>query len=278
MLIDTHCHLCFNAYKDDVDTVIQRAFTDDIHMVVPGSQRDTSARAVALADRYEQGVYAAVGLHPAHVHSFNYDDKVGDEKIQFVTREEEYDQAYYRSLAQSSKKVVAIGEIGIDNFIVSQFEDRERVLTDQIAVLGAQLDLADELELPVIIHSRNSTDVILEILRRRYPGGRPHGGVAHFFADAIDVARSYFDLGFLISFTGVITFAKEYHEVIKTAPLEKIMIETDSPYVTPHPYRGKRNEPSNVRYIAETIAQIKGVSFEDVARQTTQNAIDLFQL
>ena len=276
-LIDTHCHLGFKAYKDDIDDVVQHALDDDIWMVVPGSQRDTSKRSVELAEKHDEGVYAAVGLHPAHVHSFTYDDTVGEEKIKFVTREEEFDADFYRQLAKSDK-VVALGEMGIDNYIASNFEDSDKALQDQIDVFEAQLDLADELDLPVIVHARESTDIIQGILKKRYPNGRQAGGVAHFFSDGIEEAQAYFDLGFLISFTGVITFAKAYHDVIKQVPLDKIMVETDAPYVTPHPHRGTRNEPSYVKFTAQKIADLKNLSLEDVAKQTTANARTLFGL
>jgi len=252
MLIDTHSHVNFNAYKDDADEVICRSLDNDIWMINVGSQYGTSKRAVEMAEKYPQGVYAAVGLHPIH-------------------SEEEFDPIKYKELAKS-KRVVAIGEIGLDyksEYILFKEKQKE--------VLLRQLDLAKELNLPVIFHCRMAhADLIKEIRSRNEIGSPKITGVIHCFTGTWEDAQKYLEMGFYLGFNGII-FKLNLDEVIKNTPLERILIETDCPYLTPLPMAG-RNEPLYVKYVTEKIAQLKNLTLEKVAETTTQNAKKLFRI
>ena len=292
-LIDTHCHVNFHAYKEDADEVIRRSLDAGIFMINVGSQSTTSQKAVEQARQYD-GVWAAVGLHPNHLCEQEFTDPdEADETATVKTRCETFDPKYYRQLAKDPK-VVGIGEFGLDYYRIpdtltgvipqtSRSDKRKLVMTKQKEVMRQQLDLADELDLPVIIHSRDSHADQIEILTEYVKAGKlSRRGVIHCFTGTLEEANKYFELGFLISFTGIICFPPKKNEsfsladVVRQAPLDKIMIETDAPYLAPPPYRGKRNEPSYVRYVAEKIAQLKEISVEEVAQTTNQNAQNLF--
>ncbi len=287
-MIDTHCHVNFNAYKEDMDEVIKRSLNEGVFMITVGTQTGTSKSAVEVAQKYD-GVWATVGLHPNHLCEQEFTDPNELEDIATVkTRCEKFDPKYYRELA-SDPKVVAIGEFGLDYFRLPENLDREQVIADQKKSMRAHLDFATEVGLPVVIHSRESHTDQIEILKE-YVGANkiPRRGVVHCFTGTIEEAEQYFELGFMISFTGIITFPPkrsdtrngvtetEIQKVVRDVPLEKIMIETDAPYLAPEPKRGKRNEPSYVKYVAEKIAKLKGVSVEQVAEETNINAMRLF--
>lgn len=275
MLIDTHCHINFNAYKDDADKVIKRALANDTWMISVGSQRSTSERAVGYANKYDEGVYAAIAIHPIHLFKTEVDEAENDFK--FVAKGEKFDYNFYKKLAQD-KKVVAIGETGLDYYHWPKGFTKEEIKTKQQTVFEKHLDLAEELDLPVIIHCREAHDDILKILEKRYKDKKlKERGVLHCFSGDLELAKKYIDLGFLISFTGLITFARNWDKVITKLPLEKLMIETDSPYLTPIPFRGKRNEPLYVKYVAEKIAELRSLEFDEVAKITTANAMRLFK-
>jgi TatD DNase family protein len=244
-LVDIHSHLNFPDFDKDRDEVIERALEAGIWTVNIGSNFNNSKQAIEIAEKYD-GVFASVGLHP-------------DE-------EENFDFKKYHELAKHSK-VVAIGECGID--LKSQISN----LKSQICIFEQQIELAKELDKPLMIHCRQAHKEVIEILKKS-----EHYGNIHFFSGTWQEAEQYFDLGFTISFTGVITFTHDYDEVIKNAPLDKIMIETDAPFVAPVPYRGKRNEPFYVIEVAKKIAEIKNLSFEEVAKMTTKTASTLFSL
>ena len=274
MLIDTHCHINFNAYRDDADEVIKRALANDVWMISVGSQRSTSERAIEYSNKYNKGVYAAVAIHPIHLFKTEVDEAENDFK--FSARGEEFDHDFYKKLAEN-KKTVAIGETGLDYFHWPEGFTKEEVKARQQAVFECHLDLAEELNLPVIIHCREAHDDILKILETRYKGKKfKERGVLHCFSGDLDLAKKYIDLGFLISFTGLITFANNWDKVITKLPLGKLMIETDSPYLTPVPFRGKRNEPLYVKYVAEKIAELRSLKFDEVAEVTFNNAMRLF--
>ncbi|MBU0612849.1 TatD family hydrolase [Patescibacteria group bacterium] len=278
MLIDTHTHVNFNSFKEDGRDVIDRALTNDIWLINVGSQYKTSLRAVNIANNYNQGVYAIVGLHPIHLFNMHVDES----EMEFNTREEEFDKQTYTDLA-SNPKVVGIGETGLDYFHVPEGEDQKSVKQKQEEVFRAQLSLAMELDKAVTIHSRGTKDdplgVYQDIMRimKEYPGVR---AVVHCYTGDVETAKQFIDLGLNISITGIVTFknAKEVQEVAKEIPLEHILVETDAPYLAPDPHRGKRNEPSYVKFVAEKIAELKGISFEEVAETTTQNAKKLFKI
>lgn len=249
-LFDAHSHINFPDFNKDKDDVIKRTLNKEVGMIIVGTNADDSARAVEIAGQYDKGVYVSVGLHPTSIGS------------------EDFDANYYRNLAKNSK-VVAIGECGLDYFHKNNKEKQKDVFKKQI-------ELALELDKPLIIHCRLAHDDVLDILSS-YRDPMLKGNI-HFFSGNLEQANKYFDLGFLISFTGVITFTKNYDGIIKKAPLEKIIVETDAPFVAPIPYRGKRNEPLYVAEVVQKIAEIKGVSYDEVAKITTENAVKLFSL
>jgi TatD DNase family protein len=283
--IDTHAHLNINAFKDDFEEVIVRAHEQGVAMINIGTQSDTSARAVEIAEQYEDGVYAIVGLHPVHTSASYHDEsELGENMKAFTSRGEVFDVDFYRSLA-SSKKVVGIGECGYDYY---RLEKDTKAVQEEAFI--AQIELANELGLPLMIHTRdakgneasakseagvgNVYDDTYETLKQyaKVPGN------IHFYAGNWEQAKKFFDIGFTISFTGVITFAKDYEELVRNAPLDMIHGETDCPYVAPKPYRGQRCEPFMVQEVYKKIAEIKGEDEERVRMQLLENAQKLYRL
>ncbi|MCK5320812.1 TatD family hydrolase [Candidatus Parcubacteria bacterium] len=276
MLIDTHAHVNFSFFKKDADEVIQRTLNEKTWMINVGAEYKTSKRALALANKYEQGVYAAVGLHPIHL----FETRASGENYDFNTRAEVFNYDIYEKLAKF-EKVVAIGEIGLDYYHI-ETDDINLIKETQKKTFYEQLLLARKLDLPAIIHCRQAHDDMFEYLqdfRREYadliPKNRPWA-VMHCFSGDENLAWKYFDLGLMISFTGLITFSAQWDDLIRKVPLEKIMIETDCPFMTPEPHRGQRNEPIFVKYVAQRIAEIKNLSIKKIADITTKNAIEFF--
>ncbi len=251
MLIDTHTHTNLGEFSEDYDKVIKRALDADIWIVNVGTDADTSQKAVKIAHQYPEGVYAACGLHPNDV-----SDDFDFELLEKFAKDE---------------KVVGIGETGLDYFRTKEDEKKAK----QIDFFMRHIQIAKKTDKALIVHCRDAHEDAVKILRANAEGVR---GVIHFFTGTLEQAKKYVDLGFYISFAGVITFARDYDEVIKYVPLDRMLIETDAPFVAPLPHRGKRNEPYNVKYTAEKLAEIKGMTFEDVAEQTTQNARELFKI
>lgn len=249
-LFDVHSHINFPDFDKDREEVIKRSLEDGTGMIIVGTAADDSARAVKIASQHSGGVYASVGLHPT--------DKI----------EEGFNADYYRKLAKNPK-AIAVGECGLDYFHQGNKEKQKNIFKKQI-------ELALELNKPLIVHCRDAHNDVIDTLNS-YRNSVLRGDI-HFFSGDWEQARKYFELGFLISFTGVITFTRDYDETIKNTPLEKIMVETDAPFVAPEPYRGKRNEPLYVAEVVKKIAEIKGVSYDEVAKATTSNAIKLFNL
>lgn len=282
MLIDTHAHLNFSAFKNDCDEVIRRTLAANMRVINIGSQSTTSERAVKLAEKYD-GLYAAVGLHPTHL----FEMEVDEEEIEFTSRCEKWDAKFYEDLTKN-KKVVAIGEIGLDYHFAPKNVDLETVKKCQQEVFRQALDSADKLNLPAIIHSRDTHDDLIPILKEFTDAGKlQRRGVLHCFTGNWADAKKYLDLGFLISFTGIITFSprpkqieiqKKLLEVVEKTPLDLCMVETDAPYLSPEPFRGKRNEPLYVKYVARKIAEIKNLDFDEVAGATTQTAKKFFKI
>ena len=273
MLIDTHAHLNFNAYKDDTDEVIRRSLDNDVWMINVGSTYETSKRAIEISKRYEKGVYAATGLHPIHLAEGIFKTKLDTEEISFQTKNEEFDYLKYKYLAQS-EKVVAIGEIGLDYYYRPKTKVKlEAFKEKQRETFLKQLDLAKELSLPVIFHCRMAHDELIEILKR-YNGKIQ--GVIHCFTGAKEQAEKYLGMGFYLGFNGII-FKLNLDEIIEKAPLDRILVETDCPYLTP-PQKDGRNEPIYVKYVAERIAKIKKLSYEEILEATTKNAKNLFNI
>lgn len=286
MLIDTHAHLNFNAYKTDLDEVIRRSLENDVWMINVGSQYETSERAIAIAERYEKGVYAAIGLHPIHLSAGIFKTKIDVEEIEFQTCEEEFDYEKYKELAKN-EKVVAIGEIGLDYYYKPKTKTRlEQFKNKQKEVFLKQLELARELNLPVIFHCRMAHDELISILNeQRTMDNEQSKGVVHCFTGTQEQAEQYLEMGFYLGFNGLI-FKMDFDEIIKKISLEKILIETDCPYLTPLPAEALakarplpiRNEPIYVKYVAEKIAKIKNLSYEEISEITTNNAKNLFRL
>ena len=262
-LVDTHCHLDFERFDADREEVIRRAVEAGVYrMVTLGVDVASSQAAVALAKQHE-AVYAAVGVHP------NDAARVwqGEATLQAL-----------RVLA-AEPKVVAIGEIGLDYY-------RDRTpRQQQREVLWAQLHLAAQLNLPVSLHNREATPDLLAILqewtselRHQHHPLAERPGVWHAFSGEARHARQALEMGFFLGIGGPVTFknAPQRRKVLAELPLERLVLETDAPFLAPQPYRGRRNEPAYVRFVAQTIAEVHGRSLEDVARQTTENARILF--
>lgn len=280
MIIDTHCHINFNDYKEDAEEVIKSSLRDGVWMILVGSEYKTSKRALDFANKYERGVYSAVGVHPVHLEEIRIKDKNG--QYNFIARGEEFNYENYEKLAKF-EKVVAIGEIGLDYYHINLNEDPE-VKKKQRKIFVQQLDLARNLNLPVIIHCRQAHDDMLALLkeyREEYKNellkDRPWG-VMHCFSGTEDLAWQYFSLGLIISFTGIITFSKQWDDLLRKIPSQNFMVETDSPYLSPEPFRGERNEPALVKYVVDRIAQIRNTSFDKISRITTENARHFFNI
>jgi len=263
-LIDSHCHLDLSHFDDDRDEVVARARAAGlIAMITQGVDVASSRKAVALAERYPE-VYAAVGIHPNDCADF---------------RPEWLDDL--RALA-AHPKVVAIGEIGLDDYWQTV------PLEQQVRVLRLQLDLAAELGLPVVIHDRETHELIMAELRawvrERLPGTplarRPWPGVLHSFSGNLAMAQEAYDLGFVLGLAGPVTFknARDLQALARQLDPHRLMLETDSPYLTPHPHRSKRNEPARVKLTAEKLAELWEMPFAEVARLTTATARKFFNL
>ncbi|MCE5315218.1 MAG: TatD family hydrolase [Armatimonadota bacterium] len=251
-IIDTHAHLNDPKFAADLDNVIARANDAGVgRIIVPGYDMPSSRAAVELAKRYEC-IFATVGVHPHDAR--NYDDEVADELIK---------------LAQCAK-VVAIGEIGLDFHY--DFSPRP----DQRRAFELQIDLAANLKLPIVIHSRESNSEVMQVLETRM--SNIVGGVFHFFSGDCDFARRVLDAGFYIGADGPITYksSEDQRKVVEMCPSDRLLVETDCPYLSPVPYRGKRNEPAYVRYVLEEVARVKGMTVEELAEITTRNAKALF--
>jgi TatD DNase family protein len=275
--IDVHAHMNFAAYDEDRAEVISRALENETWMINVGTKFETSASAVALTEQYEAGVYAIVGLHPIHTSaSFHDKDEIGEEGKPFNSHGETFDMDAYRALAQHPK-VVGIGECGLDFF--RPVGDRAEYEARQREAFAAQIELAVEVDKPLMIHCRDAYPEVLEMLReaRAKHGARVRGNF-HFFAGTEAQASEILELGFTMSFTGVVTFAADYKKLVETVPLEKMFSETDCPYVTPAPHRGKRNEPFYVSEVVKKIAEIKGLPEGEVAGRLVQNAVEFFGL
>lgn len=278
--IDTHCHVHFQAYKDDMHDVVRRALDAGVGMITVGTQSTTSKNGIALAEQYD-GVWATIGLHPNHLHKQDFidDNEVDPEEAAHIkTRAEHFDPEYYRALAQHPK-VVAIGEFGLDYYRIPPGVDVDQLKVDQAEAVRQQLRFASEVGKPVVIHCRDAHADQAQLIEEEIAhGGLARRGVIHCFTGTAEEAARYRALGFLVSITGIVAFGKNVQEAVRQIPLEQMMLETDAPYLTPPPHRGKRNEPAYVEHVAAKVAELKGVTIEEVARVTTENALRLFGL
>ncbi|MBI4692272.1 MAG: TatD family hydrolase [Candidatus Terrybacteria bacterium] len=252
-LFDIHSHLNFPDFDNDREAVIKRMLDNDIGTICVGADKKTSQECVELAEKHDC-IFASVGIHPSEI----VGNLVSD----------------IRDLAKHPK-VVAIGECGLEYYRIKNKELRIK----QKDILKQQIELALEVDKPLMIHCRDAHDEVIKILTTYYSQlTTRHNGNIHFFSSSWEEAQKYFDLGFTISFAGPITFTDQYDETIKKAPLDKIMIETDAPFAAPQPWRGKRNEPVYVKEIAKKIAEIKGISYDEVRAATVNNALKFFNL
>lgn len=286
--IDIHSHLNFKAFDEDRDEVIRRALDNDTWVINVGTQLDTSKKAVEIANQYEEGVYAIIGLHPIHTGASYHDEKeLGEGGKEFTSRGEIFDKESYRKLLKD-KKVVGIGECGLDYYRCTP-----ESISKQKEAFISQIELANEFNKPLMLHIRNgstsspqaSPNAYMDALNLLKKYSKVKGDV-HFFAGTWEEAKAFLDFGFTLSFTGVITFppkagqpqADTLFEVIKNTPLDMIMSETDSPYVAPVPYRGKRNESSYVKEVVRKIAEIKNLTESEVASAIIANAKRVFKI
>lgn len=281
MLIDTHAHVQFSGFKDEVDEVMRRALDNDIVVINVGSQIDTSREAVKMLAKYPENVYAVVGLHPEHTFRHTFDE----EESHFETRQEDFSYEVYKELA-SNDRVVGIGECGLDYFRLGGQEDISEIKDKQRQVFKEQIKLALELDKALVVHCRPSKGTIdayedvLEIVSSYRITDASLRFEIHCFTGTLEVARKFVDLGAYLGLNGIITFDKTENSeaVVKNISLESIILETDCPYLAPVPFRGKRNEPVCIKYVAEKIAEWKNISVPEVEDQTTKNARALFKL
>ena len=252
MLIDSHAHLDDRRFDRDRDMIIKKLQDNGIELVINiGADLKTSIASVALAEKHDN-IYAVVGVHP---HSAK---EIDESTIEIL-----------RSFA-AREKVLAIGEIGLDFYRDLSPRDLQRKWFKE------QIKLAKQVDLPVVIHSRDADQEVFDTLKEAQDGSLR--GVMHCYSGSAELAEEFIKLGFYISLAGPVTFknARVPREVAKAVPLDKLLVETDSPYLTPEPYRGKRNEPIFVKYVGGTIADIKGISYEELAKATNRNTKRLF--
>ena len=288
-MIDAHCHLQFKAFEEDYDQVIKDAFASGITKIInTGTQLSSSINAVNFAQKYDQ-LYAIIGVHPHHADKIQrnpaiveYTENATETK---TFKDHEGDKDFWiKELAKlaSHPKVLGIGEVGLDyysyksNGIVDPKVQRE--------VFEAQIDLAYRMKLPLQIHNRHAGEDIIEILKQLKNSRQNPPGMFHCFAGSIDVLHAALDLGFSIGFDGNSTYKGlapgekvALSEIIKLTPLDRIIIETDSPYLTPLPHRGTRNEPKYAILTGHFVADLKGISFEELVAETDRNVYTIFQ-
>lgn len=257
MLFDSHCHPQFPHYEPDREEMIKRTLKESIFMICVGTDLETSKKGVELAEKYE-GIWATVGLHP--------NDNLN----------EKFNPAGYEKLL-NQEKIIGFGEIGLDYYRTKKPEDQKF----QKQRFEAQLQLAGKINKPIILHCRDSKTGSSDQAHKdliNYLKNKNLNGVVHSFTGTLEEAKKYLDLGFYLGFNGIITFANQYDETVKYVPLESILLETDAPYLTPLPFRGQRNEPLYVRYVAEKIAELKNLDYNRVTEQTFLNTKKLFNL
>jgi TatD DNase family protein len=255
-LIDTHVHINFDVFQSDLDSLQDRwRRAGVVHLVHSCVEPREFAQIQSIADRFPEMSFA-IGLHPLDAQKWK--DNTAQEIL---------------TAAQSDRRVVAIGEMGLDFF---KDDNRDR----QIEVFRAQLEIAYQLNKPVIIHCRDAARELREVLQTYQQKNKVIRGVMHCWSGMREETQWFLDLGFYISFSGIVTFkkAETVQDSAKIVPLDRLLVETDCPFLAPAPYRGKRNEPAYVRHVAEYLAQLRGISFEDLAEATTHNACQLFDL
>lgn len=249
MFTDTHCHI-YKEYYENIDEILKRALESNINRVINnGCNRESNKEVLALANTYNN-MYIALGIHPESADTYQKED------LTFIEEN------------LSNPKVIAIGEIGLDYHYTKENK------TLQIKLLESQLKIAETHNLPVIIHSREATEDTINTLKKYHVKG-----VIHSFSGSLETAKIYIKMGYLLGINGVITFKNsKLKEVIKELPLEHLVLETDSPYLTPEPFREKPNEPARIKEIATFISELKGISLEELARITNENIMRIFDI
>jgi len=278
-IVDAHTHVQFPAFDSDRDAVLERAKKNDIFMIAVGTQAHTSQLSIELARKFPMQVRATVGFHPNHVDENWHHDK----KEQVTSDKETFSIDTLRVLAKE-KEVVAIGECGLDYYrLVTSDKEQEARKEKQKEVFMQHMELAREVEKPLMIHCRpkaNTDDAYEDLLSLvtnfQLPITIPK--IVHFYVGSLKITKKLLDAGFYFTFGGVITFARDYDEIIQNIPLERILLETDAPYIAPEPYRGKKNEPAYIIETAKKLAQLKGVDYDTIQEITTKTAQNVFKI
>lgn len=285
-MFDCHTHLHFAAFKDDWKEAIDRALAAGVFLINVGTQRDTSLKAIEVAHQYGKGVYATVGLHPVHTtKSFHDESELGGGPAAraFTSRGEEFDYDFYLKLARDPK-VVALGECGLD-YYRGQMEDErgkmKEIKEKQREVFLGHMRIAGEVQKPLMIHcrpSKGTDDAYEDLLAIIGDSNFAPSKILHFYVGSLAMTKKFLAAGFNFEFGGVITFARDYDEQIKMIPLDRILTETDAPYVSPERHRGRRNESAYIVEVVKKLAELKGLSFDEMAKITHDNAVRIFNI
>jgi TatD DNase family protein len=283
--IDSHCHLQLAAYDADREALIEKCRVSGIGVIVVGTNKGTSAAAVTLAQAHPAGVWASIAVHPGHVHAPHHDPQ----EVALPPTEEFFDEEFFSRIS-ASEKVVAIGETGLDYYRLSETAGQPiaAIKERQKENFLQHIVFAKRKGLPLIMHVRDGGDGrayadALEILRREYGAKVP--GVMHCFGGSAAEAEACLALGLHLGIGGIVTFpprkgqmANPLAAIVRTMPLDRLLLETDAPYISPIPKRGERNEPANVLIIAQKVAELRGMPVEDIQRESAENAFRLFNL
>lgn len=272
-IFDSHTHVHFPIYDSDRGEVLRRAKEAGVKMIAVGTQAASSEAAVELAKENPGDVWATAGFHPNHLASaWHY-----DQKEQVEPEREKFNATRLRTIAENAE-VVAVGECGLDYY---RLTDEKKEKQSQRSAFEAQIEIAKDLNKALMIHCRPSkgTDDAYEDLLSILNSTKLNiPKISHFYVGSLSMTKKLINAGFYFTFGGVITFARDYDEIIKFIPLDRILLETDAPYVAPLPYRGKRNEPSYILETAKKMAELKSVSFEEIVEQTTKSAQTVFKI
>ncbi len=280
MTIDTHCHIHFKAFENNRDEVVARCKEKEMILNLVGTQQSTSKKGVEMAEKYDW-MYATIGLHPIHIHEVD----VHEETTNFTSRGEDFDPEFYRELAKNPR-VIAVGETGLDKFHIPKDQSEELILSAQKEVFKKHYDVASEFGLPLVMHVRDAHNEMIELLREiKKEKGSLIRGVVHCYTGNWAEAEQYLELGFNLGFTGVVTFpAKktnpqpqlELEKVLQNIPLDRILVETDAPFLAPQAYRGEQCEPWMVEEVIKKFATVRGLSIDEMTSQINKNTLDLF--
>ncbi len=268
-LIDTHCHLNFQAFDNQVPDIVRRAKRTNVgKIIIPGTDIESSKKAVKIAQTYDN-CWAAVGIHPHHAQDPNL---VINNELRHQLEE-----------LLSQNRVVAIGEIGLDNYLYTKTKyndsnNSQETKLKQKELLKMQLDLAVIHNVPAILHCREAYDEMTQTISNNSRIRENLHGVFHCFTGSTRNLQVIIAMGYYVGFDGNITYSRSYSTLVSCAPLDRILLETDSPYLTPHPFRGQRNEPKHLNIVAETIAKYRTTSSSEIAAATTKNAEKLFNI